>query len=428
MQAYYNILSTLRTNLQADKFVNTVTQGDLFDVDLDKHTIFPLSHIVVNEVTKQSNILVFNVSVLCMDIVDKSKEEVTDKFVGNDNEQDVINTQMAVALRLVEILERGGNNNTFMMRGEPTFELWTERFQNYLAGVTCTFDIHVPNTMTACDDLVSPSICADATYLVQNSDATTIASGTIASGGSATIALVDIDININGADEGDIPASTDVSVNLSDSSGTVTPDAISVTGSTVNITLPDNQPPFIGADLVKTNQSTPYNLYDDGTYKYGRATDALTIASNNPFGNTNRFTDELGGQTYANNIVIDWTTFDNVNKTVVGFDRTKRGTDTFNNACTNAAALTTGGFSNWRLPNFYQYVGLMLIGFSRAFNWSPLNQGATNDRYWTSSTAENYTDQPIYVGNQFILGSITGTQTYYWIAYRTFTVTGSTLS
>ena len=189
MQAYYNILTILKNQLSSDKFVNTVSQGDIFDIDLKKQTIFPLSHIIVNDATKQGNILVFNVSVLCMDIVDKSKDEATDSFRGNDNEQDVINTQMAVALRLVEVLERGGNNNSFMMRGEPTFEPFTERFENYMAGVTVTFDIHVPNTMSACDTINTPDVCKVANYLVEYADGTDIESGTIPSGGSKTITV-----------------------------------------------------------------------------------------------------------------------------------------------------------------------------------------------------------------------------------------------
>ena len=48
----------------------------------------------------------------------------------------------------------------------------------------------------------------------------------------------------------------------------------------------------------------------NGDLEAGRATDFFTLATNNPFGNTNRFTDELGGSTYANNIVIDWSTYD----------------------------------------------------------------------------------------------------------------------
>ena len=150
MTAYYDILNTIKAQLEADVFVNTVTQGDIFDVDLSKQTIFPLSHVMVNSVNRESNILRFSVTVMCMDIVDKSKEETTDIFRGNDNEQDVLNTQLAVSLRMLEIFDRGDNVRTFRIDGDPTIEPFTERFENYLAGWAVTFDVLVPNDMTIC--------------------------------------------------------------------------------------------------------------------------------------------------------------------------------------------------------------------------------------------------------------------------------------
>lgn len=150
MTGYYNILTTIREQLEQDVFVNTVTEGDIFAVDLSKQTIFPLSHVMVNNVTRESSVLRFNVTVMCMDIVDKSKEETTDIFRGNDNEQDVLNTQLAVVLRMLEIFDRGENVRTFRIDGAPSIEPFTERFENYLAGWAVTFDVLIPNDMTIC--------------------------------------------------------------------------------------------------------------------------------------------------------------------------------------------------------------------------------------------------------------------------------------
>ena len=86
-----------------------------------------------------------------MDIVDKSPEETTNSFRGNDNEQDVLNTQLAVGARLVEVLERGDlRTSNYALNGQPLFEPFTERFENYLAGWTLSFDIDIPNDMTIC--------------------------------------------------------------------------------------------------------------------------------------------------------------------------------------------------------------------------------------------------------------------------------------
>lgn len=150
MSTFYEITTKIKDQLELDKFVNTVTIGDIFKVDLNKQTIFPLSHIIVNNVSYQGNILVYNISILSMDIVDESKDMVTDIFLGNDNEQDVLNTQLSVANRFLEILRRGTLADDYELIGNPNIEFFVERFENKLAGVTYTFDMAIANTMTIC--------------------------------------------------------------------------------------------------------------------------------------------------------------------------------------------------------------------------------------------------------------------------------------
>ena len=94
MNGFYRVLDTLKTSLQDDVNCNTVTYGDITQVDLNKQTIFPLSHIIVNSATSGENTITFNISVLAMDIVDIRKDEVTDIFEGNDNEQDILNLSL----------------------------------------------------------------------------------------------------------------------------------------------------------------------------------------------------------------------------------------------------------------------------------------------------------------------------------------------
>lgn len=151
MVGYYSILEKLKTELETIPFVKTVTEGSLFDIDLNKQTIFPLSHIMVNSASFEGNVIRFNVSVVAMDIVDINKDEATSDFVGNDNTQDVHNTQLAVLQRLADVLNRGNlNDDLYMLDGIPTCEPFSERFENYLAGWTMTFDVLVPNQMSIC--------------------------------------------------------------------------------------------------------------------------------------------------------------------------------------------------------------------------------------------------------------------------------------
>jgi len=152
MKGFYNVTDKLKDALIAEPFVNTVTFGSIDDVDLNKQTIFPLSHITVNNTTVGTKTLTFNISILSMDIVDISKDEVDDVFIGNDNEQDVLNTQLALQTRVINTLQRGDlYTDLYQIEGDVTCEPFVDRFENKLAGWAATFDVIVQNDMTICD-------------------------------------------------------------------------------------------------------------------------------------------------------------------------------------------------------------------------------------------------------------------------------------
>jgi len=152
MKGFYNVTDKLKEALLSEPFVNTVTFGSLDDVDLNKQTIFPLSHIIVNNTTVGTKTLTFNISILSMDIVDISKDEIEDIFVGNDNEQDVLNTQLALQTRVLNTLQRGDlYTDLYQIEGDVSCEPFVDRFENKLAGWAATFDVVVQNDMTICD-------------------------------------------------------------------------------------------------------------------------------------------------------------------------------------------------------------------------------------------------------------------------------------
>ena len=151
MSGYYTLIDTLKALLIASPFVNQVTEGDLYDIDLSKQTIFPLSHIMVNNVSILPNVLKANITIIAMDIVDISKEEPTDMFKDNNNRQDVLNTQLIMLSRIVAQLTNGITfQDNYQLEGEPSCEPFTDRFENLLAGWTMTFDVLIPNEMTSC--------------------------------------------------------------------------------------------------------------------------------------------------------------------------------------------------------------------------------------------------------------------------------------
>jgi hypothetical protein len=151
IRGFYLLTETIKDQLLGDVNVNTVTTGDIYDIDLAKQSIFPLSHIIINNVTTQEQTLTFNISVLAMDIVDESKEPTSDIFRGNNNEQDILNTQLAVLNKLVMVLRKGTlYSDQYQLDGDATLEPFYERFDNRLAGWSATFNVFVKNDITIC--------------------------------------------------------------------------------------------------------------------------------------------------------------------------------------------------------------------------------------------------------------------------------------
>jgi hypothetical protein len=188
------------------------------------------------------------------------------------------------------------------------------------------------------------------------------------------------------------------------------------------------------AKLMKTGQTTSYRTGDDGDIEAGRNTSFTVLAENNPFGNTNRFTDELGGQTYTNDIVIDWSTYDGA--TVLGWRRTSNGVDiTWNNAIDGALAVSIGTFTTgWRLPNVQELFSICNWNGGYVLNYNPFNLGTITNGYWTGNTPSFGSGNAIRIVNSQtysnIIASVNKTQatSHRYIPCRVFTVTGTTLS
>ena len=190
----------------------------------------------------------------------------------------------------------------------------------------------------------------------------------------------------------------------------------------------------VGATLMRTGGLTSYRTGDDAdTRNEGRATDFFTLATNNPFGNTNRFTDELGGSTYTNNIVIDWSTYDTVGGTVLGYYWTglSFGNYNWNDAIDNALAHSVGTFtSGWRLPNVTEVLNIFNHEQSHKLNYPPFNFNTSITSYTSTTSKRNTLTAYLFATFQsYLVTEYTKTnarQTYLYC--RTFSVSGTTLT
>ena len=151
IRGFYQLTETIKEQLLLDKNINTVTTGDITDVNLNKQDIFPLGHIIINSVAVNEQTLDFNISILACDIVDQSKDLTLDRFKGNDNTQDILNTQLGVLNLLIQRLRMGDlHTDMYQLSGSPSLQPFYDRFENQLAGWSATMDVQIYNDIYIC--------------------------------------------------------------------------------------------------------------------------------------------------------------------------------------------------------------------------------------------------------------------------------------
>tara|TARA_R100000781_G_scaffold109174_1_gene73991 strand:- start:1762 stop:2217 length:456 start_codon:yes stop_codon:yes gene_type:complete len=151
MNSFYRVIDSIKDAVSAEPFNHQVTFGDIADIDLQKQSLFPLCHIMINSATITNNIVQQNMTIFVMDLVDVSNSEDASLFLGNDNRQDILNTQLALGTRIMRVLQKAdAYRDEFEIEGDATCEPFTERFENMLAGWAITFTINTNTDMTYC--------------------------------------------------------------------------------------------------------------------------------------------------------------------------------------------------------------------------------------------------------------------------------------
>ena len=154
MTGIYDIIRSIKQELRDHPIVNAVTFGDITEVDLDKTTMFPLSHFLLEDATILSNSIEVRISILFMDVVDYKKDyDGTDKGGREDtsNLVDVYHTQLQIANELISKLRRGDlYRDQYQLVGDPVCEPFSDRFENELAGWLVDMTISIPNNVAVC--------------------------------------------------------------------------------------------------------------------------------------------------------------------------------------------------------------------------------------------------------------------------------------
>ncbi len=210
----------------------------------------------------------------------------------------------------------------------------------------------------------------------------------VAAGG--TVILTDTDITINSTVFSGYPSSVASNIVVEDTAGNAVGEKVgeiwevpSSGDSKVNRANPTKH------NAVALNSGVPFFTNDAIDQNRGRGTDFFTLPVNNPFGNVNRFTDDLGGTGYTSDVVIDWSSHDQVGDTVLGYFRIPV-TAAFFATMLAGQPYTRASLSSWFVMNLNEGRSISNQGiFRNPFNYSPFNVDISTipDRLWS-----NYTD------------------------------------
>jgi hypothetical protein len=145
--SYFKLINGIKDILRTDARVITITEGEIDDLDAYRQNIPVMAHIVVSSGTVEDNFNVYNVVVSVLDIVVENNNLTEEKFLGNDNRQEVYELTDNILRRFYMFIKRNSIGDDIYISDTPSFDkvLDTET-QNRLAGWDLTFAVGVPDT------------------------------------------------------------------------------------------------------------------------------------------------------------------------------------------------------------------------------------------------------------------------------------------
>lgn len=154
---FYQFTQFFNSIALAHPNIETFTIGDLDSVDLAKQELYPLCHLVPNNVTIGSQTFNYNVDLLVMDRVVNITENSTGKFnqltvdyKDITNIHDVWNTSLMTINDIIAYITRNAQADNFIIETDSICTPFQDRFTNAVAGWSCTMNVLVPNDVNAC--------------------------------------------------------------------------------------------------------------------------------------------------------------------------------------------------------------------------------------------------------------------------------------
>tara|TARA_R100001594_G_scaffold130058_1_gene168967 strand:+ start:808 stop:1356 length:549 start_codon:yes stop_codon:yes gene_type:complete len=167
-KTYNNVIETLARLGEYHDQIQTVSVGDIFDINLEKMQKMPLLHINPVNVTTGDAQLTYNFQIFICDLVSEKDNWQTHnakgltKLIDNkNNEQQVYNQTLEIATDFIGMLRHSTrqslagvddiNKPLYFTQDQFTIEPFSERFDNLLCGQVFQIGILVMNDFDTCN-------------------------------------------------------------------------------------------------------------------------------------------------------------------------------------------------------------------------------------------------------------------------------------
>lgn len=167
-KTYNNVIETLARLGEYHEQIETVSVGDIFDINLEKMEKMPLLHINPVNVTTGDSELLYNFQIFICDLVSEKDNWQTynakglTKLIDNkNNEQQVYNQTLEIATDFIGMLRHSTrqsiagvndiNHPIYFTQDQFTIEPFSERFDNMLCGQVFQLGVKVMNDFETCN-------------------------------------------------------------------------------------------------------------------------------------------------------------------------------------------------------------------------------------------------------------------------------------
>jgi hypothetical protein len=157
MQTFYSVTTFFNNVCLAHPNIKYFTLGDIYGIDQKKQPQFPYANLLVNNVTIDSGMMNYNVTLFVMDRVNEivfdstgGYNELFKDWKGIDNSQDVWNTTLLTINDIISYVYRNPQAYPYNVIGSTLCTPFEQRFDSYMWGWAADMNISVGNPQDMC--------------------------------------------------------------------------------------------------------------------------------------------------------------------------------------------------------------------------------------------------------------------------------------